>query len=305
MPTRSSTARPLRIGGVPEHFNLPWKLALEDGAFARAGVPVRFEEYPGGTGAMAEALGEKRLDAALMLTEGAVLDIFRGAENRLVKVFVSSSLTWGIHVAADSNIRRVAQIEGRRVAISRHGSGSHLIAVVDALQRGFDVQGMAFEVVGNLDGARAALAGGRAEVFLWERHMTQPLVDAGEFRRVGERIVPWPAFVVSARRSVIRQRGHELRTALDVATDWARRFRRRRSAVPELYRRYGIDAVDARRWLGEVRWAGSWRRPAAALRRVVSALQAQGALRDPDAPVPDPWCELPAASASRGAQSTS
>ena len=61
-------AEHLRIGGVPEHFNLPWKLAVADRAFDSIGVEVAFIEHPGGTGAMTAALRAADLDAALLLT---------------------------------------------------------------------------------------------------------------------------------------------------------------------------------------------------------------------------------------------
>ena len=42
----------IKIGGVPEHFNLPWHLALEEGLFEKADVSVEWIEFPEGTGAM-------------------------------------------------------------------------------------------------------------------------------------------------------------------------------------------------------------------------------------------------------------
>ena len=71
----------LRVGGVPEHFNLPWKQAIAERAFDDLDVAVEFEDYPGGTGAMTAALAAGDLDAALLLTEGAVADILNGADD--------------------------------------------------------------------------------------------------------------------------------------------------------------------------------------------------------------------------------
>lgn len=34
----------IRIGGVPEHFNLPWHLAIEDGAFKEAGIDLQWQD---------------------------------------------------------------------------------------------------------------------------------------------------------------------------------------------------------------------------------------------------------------------
>jgi len=132
----------MRVGGVPEHFNLPWKLAIADNAFAGTGLDVEFIDYPGGTGAMTAALRDGEIEVALVLTEGAVLDILKGSDNRLVSIYVESPLVWGIHVAADGPVTAVAA--GQHVAISRFGFGSHLIAFtgrhssIDHYRRGLD-----------------------------------------------------------------------------------------------------------------------------------------------------------------------
>lgn len=285
-------AQRFRVTGVPEHFNLPWRQALADNAFAGAGLDVEFVEEPGGTGAMTAALRAGDVDAALVLTEGAVLDILRGGGHRLVSVYVDSPLTWGVHVAASSDIQTIADIEGRPVAISRHGSGSHLIAVVDALERGFDVSAMQFVVVDNLEGARRSLAAGESDVFLWERHMTQPLVDAGEFRRVGEREVPWPAFVVSVRDDLLAANADAIRDALDIVANYAQRFKTSPDAAQAISQTYGIAPRDAERWLAAVEWSLSHERPDEALRKVITALAAQGAIESTGVDLDDLWSAL-------------
>ena len=272
--------RHLRIGGVPEHFNLPWKLAVTDSAFDSIGVDVEFIEHPGGTGAMTAALRASKLDAALLLTEGAALDIVTGGDNRLVSVYVESPLVWGIHVSASSAIKYVADIAGQRFAISRYGSGSHLIAIVDAAERGFDSQSMSFVVVDTIDGAREALAAGAADVFLWERHMTQPLVDAGEFRRIGERVVPWPAFVVSVRREYLSDNADALRRCLDIVADYAARLKHGADSAALISETYEIDLSDASAWLADVRWSQDHKFPADDIHRVLTALRSQGVIPD-------------------------
>ena len=282
----------LRIGGVPEHFNLPWKLAVAGRAFDSVGVEVEFIEHPGGTGAMTAALRAGELDAALMLTEGAVLDIVTGGDNRIVSVYVESPLIWGIHVSASSEIKTIADIAGRRFAISRYGSGSHLIAIVDAAERGFDTQSMSFVVVDTIDGARAALAAGSADVFLWERHMTQPLVDAGEFRRIGERVVPWPAFVISARREYLSHGADDLRRCLDIVAGYAARLKRDPDSAELISTTYAIDLSDASAWLADVRWSQDHEYPAADIHRVLTALHSQGVIPDAEISAKSLWHAL-------------
>lgn len=276
----------LRVGGVPEHFNLPWRLATESRAFESIGVDVRWSEIKAGTGEMTRALRENELDLALVLTEGAVADVVQHNRNRIAKVWVNSPLTWGIHVAANNPISRAREIQGQPIAISRYGSGSHLIPIVDAALRGWPTQSMQFVIVNNLEGARAALANDRASVFFWEKFMTQPLVDAQEFKRVGQRAVPWPAFVVSGRRRLLEEQGPQIRAVLDIAAKFAQNLKRRKSAASLISETYGIKHSNAKRWLASVRWASGYRRPVSALERAFRALEAQGVLTqarfDPD-----------------------
>ena len=242
------------------------------------GARVEYRDVAAGTGELTRQLRDNELDVALVLTEGAVADIVRHDASRLVKVFVNSPLTWGIHVAAGSDIRRIADARGKRVAISRYGSGSHLIAIVDAATRGWPTQAMRFVIVDNLDGARKALANNAADVFLWERHMTQPLVDSGEFRRISQREVPWPAFVVSVRKALLATHSLVIRDVLDVVARYADNLRRRQTAAALIADTYAIRLGDAEAWLSSVRWGRSYRYPATALDRVAEALFTQGVI---------------------------
>ena len=83
---------------------------------------------------------------------------------------------------------------------------------------------MRFSKVGNLTGAREKLANGKVDVFLWEKFTTQPLVDSGEFRRIGERIVPWPAFVVCARNEFLANNNVGIRQVLTVVDEYCEKI---------------------------------------------------------------------------------
>jgi ABC-type nitrate/sulfonate/bicarbonate transport system substrate-binding protein len=102
----TSKAR-LTIGGVPEHFNLPWRLAIEEGRFADAGIQLRWTDCPGGAGEMTRGLADGELDLALTLSEGAVAAISREVPMRILQWYVCSPLIWGIHVPASSDLHTV------------------------------------------------------------------------------------------------------------------------------------------------------------------------------------------------------
>src|SRR5262249_17334905 len=161
--------------------NLPWHRLIE--SRGAEGASVAWRDYPDGSGAMAAALRAEQLDAAMLLTEGAVAGAAAGGF-KIVSLYTESPLIWGIHVPATSSIRAVGDLRGRRYAISRRGSGSHLMSFVHAREQGWPTADLDFVAVGTLQGALDAFASGTADVFFWEKFMTKPLVDSGRFRRI-------------------------------------------------------------------------------------------------------------------------
>ena len=159
-------AETLRIAGVPEHFNLPWHLALDEGAFSRRGIDLEWLDVPEGSGKMCEMLRTGQTELALVLTEAFVKAASDGLDARIAQTYVASPLLWGVHVAAGSPFGGLPDLAGRKAAISRTGSGSHLMAYVLGQREGWPVSGMDFEIINTLDGAVKALQSGTADYFL-------------------------------------------------------------------------------------------------------------------------------------------
>jgi ABC-type nitrate/sulfonate/bicarbonate transport system substrate-binding protein len=245
----------LRIGGVPEHFNLPWHRLINAQGLARLGLEARWRDFPDGSGAMAGALRTGALDVAMLLTEGAIAGAAAGGF-KIVSLYTESPLIWGIHVPAASPIRTVDEVRGRRYAISRLGSGSHLMSFVHARERGWPAADIEFVVVGSLQGAIDAFANGTADVFFWEKFMTKPLIDAGKFRRVGEFIAPWPAFVVCVSTAALALE-RAIATLLEAVFASAAELAASPDAATTIAARHGLKPVDVREWLGTTRWAKS------------------------------------------------
>lgn len=263
---------PIRIAGVPEHFNLPWRQATEKGLFNAAGVQVDYQEFPGGTGAMTKALRKKELDVAVVLTEGIVADIVKGNPAKIVKAYVNSPLIWGIHTAAASGLHEVEDMRGKTYAISRFGSGSHLMAIVDAVQRGWDPVEMGFDLVGNLNGARESLNAGKSQIFFWERFMTQPYVDTGEFRRIGELLTPWPCFMIAVRDEILETRKDEVKTILDIINLEAGNLQRSPDTAEVISDRYHLKLPDVQTWLSKTDWNTDFSIPNETITTVLSSL---------------------------------
>lgn len=248
----------VNIGGVPEHFNLAWYLTLKDGAYKKEGINLRWKDYHGGTGQMNKALRDKEIDLAVILTEGIIKDITEGNPSKIVQVFVKSPLIWGIHVAHDSEFKTLNDIQGSRAAISRYGSGSHLMAYINATKNKWNLsKDLNFEVIKNLDGAVKGLTKKEADYFLWEKFTTKPIVDKGVFRRIGNCPTPWPCFVIAVREEFITNEKEVLKTILKIINHQTEQFKDIPNIDQIISKRYGQQLEDVQEWLSLTEWSQS------------------------------------------------
>ena len=247
----------VNIIGVPEHFNLPWHLAIEEGAFEERGIDLQWTDIPEGTGRMCQMLENGETDLAIILTEGLVKSITEGNPAKIVQEYIASPLLWGIHVGAKSKYERFADLKTTKAAISRFGSGSHLMAYVNAQNEGWDTGKLQFEVINNLDGAVEALTNGTADYFMWEHFTTKPLVDSGIFRRLGDCPTPWPCFVIAATDKFIKGNSSVLKHILEVINLYTMEFKQIPSIDRTLANRYGQKLEDIQEWLSLTRWSQS------------------------------------------------
>lgn len=247
----------VRVCGVPEHFNLPWHMALEEGAFDDRGITLEWTDVPEGTGRMCDLLRQGDTDLAVILTEGVIKAISEGLPAGIIQGYIASPLLWGIHVATSSTFHSPEELEGRIAAISRYGSGSHLMAYVHARNRNWDTTALRFEVVGTLERAVKSLQDGSADYFMWERFTTQPLVDQGIFRRLEICPTPWPCFVIACHRTLYQKDPRLVRHILEIINNYTSEFREIPSIDRTLANRYGQKLEDVREWLGATRWSQS------------------------------------------------
>ncbi|MGG6232086.1 substrate-binding domain-containing protein [Tenacibaculum sp. SDUM215027] len=244
----------LKIGGVPEHFNYPWYITLKNKEYTKEGINLRWKDYPGGTGAMSKALRSGEVDIALVLTEGIIKDIINGNPSKITQTFVKSPLVWGIHVAANSKFKTIDDLEHATVAISRFGSGSQLMAIVNAHNNGWDINKLQFKVVGDLQGGIDALTNGEADYFMWEHFTTKPLVDKGTFRRVGNCPTPWPCFVIAVRDEILENHFEEVKKVHNIINDCTQDFKDFDNIDEILANRYEQQIEDIQEWLSITEW---------------------------------------------------
>ena len=241
---------------------------------------------------MTSGLEEKQLDIAIVLAEGGIASVLKGNPCSVVKTYIESPLIWGIHVAAKSEIDSIEQIQGKRYAISRFGSGSHLMAIVDAAERQWETDDLKFEKIGNLDGARKALADGDADIFFWERFTTAPFVDSGEFRRVGERRTLWPAFVILVRDEILNQRASDIKKLLEIVNESAKGLMGSPEACELISQRYKLKLNQVEEWFAQTQWNTGFDQPTKAIATVTSYLQKLHIVTPQQAVSRDVWFTL-------------
>jgi len=244
----------LKVGGVPEHFNYPWYLTLKNKEYTNGNINLRWENFPGGTGEMCKALRTGAVDIAIVLTEGIIKDISEGNPSKIVQVFVDSPLIWGVHVHKNSVFKNIEELEHGTIAISRFGSGSHLMAIVNAFNQGWNVENLKFKVVENLQGGIDALKNGVADYFMWEHFTTKPLVDNGTFRRIEDCLTPWPCFVIAVRNEILEQHPEAVAYILEVINKQTSSFKNIKNIDSTLAVRYEQKFTDIQKWLEITEW---------------------------------------------------
>lgn len=245
----------VRIAGVPEHFNLPWHMCIENGEFNEVGIDLEWTDVPEGTGKMCQMLRDNETDIAILLTEGIIKDLTDNPHSSIVQVFVKSPLIWGIHADGKSNYTKVSDLENKISAISRFGSGSHLMSIVNAEKNNWNTHNIPFEIVNNLDGAIKSLSEGKSDYFMWEKFTTKPLVDNGTFKRVGECPTPWPCFVIAVRNEFLIENKSAITLILEIINATTEEFKTIPSIDRTLATRYHQKLEDIQQWLTQTQWS--------------------------------------------------
>lgn len=244
----------IRVGGVPEHFNYPWHIAIEQNLFLKENLEVEWIDFYGGTGELSEALKNNEIDIAIMLTEGIVKEIIEGSNFKILQNYIASPLIWGIHVAANSSYQTISDLEHKKAAISRYGSGSHLLAYINAKNQGWNTEELDFEVINDLAGAIEALPKDEAQYFMWEHFTTKPIVDEGIFRRVGDCPSPWPCFVIASEEEYYMQHSKQIEKLLSILNSITEDFKNIENLSEILSERYQQKEKDISLWLQKTEW---------------------------------------------------
>jgi hypothetical protein len=146
-------------------------------------------------------------------------------------------------------------IYNKQYAISRFGSGSHLMSIVDANAQGCNMSQDQYTVVKNLEGALKSLSKGTTDVFYWEKYTTKPYVDSGQLRRIGEFLTPWPCFVIAATDTILKSLPNEIIRMLRVIHDACDNFMQDEKNILITADRFNQKPKDVAKWYHSTEWA--------------------------------------------------
>jgi hypothetical protein len=106
-----------------------------------------------------------------------------------------------------------------------------------------------FDLVNTIEGAVKSLSAGDAQLFLWERYMTQPLVDKEIFKRLETIATPWPSFVIAATDECIAQKEESLIKMLQIINIYSADFKEIPSIDRTIASHYDLQVGDVQQWL--------------------------------------------------------
>ncbi|KAJ3255244.1 hypothetical protein HK103_006379 [Boothiomyces macroporosus] len=155
---------PITLGCVPEHFSGPLYLSPSPS--------VNIKSCPGET------------CSQLLETNSTSINLSGS--------YTNSSLCWSVAVAPDSKIKKLQDLRGGKIGISRLGSGSHIMAVVLAMQNGWP--DFEFVILNDINGLIKGVNEGTADAFMWE-----PYYDKKVLSMLDTFYSPWPAFMLATR----------------------------------------------------------------------------------------------------------
>ncbi len=244
----------IRCSGVPEHFNLPWRLLIEEGKLKEEGINLEWINNPSETGSLCQELKEGNIDIAILLLEGAIKNIHEGLPAKIVSTYVESPLIWGVHTDINSSLTK-EKLSDPSFAISRHTSGSHLMAHVYARDNNVAITDNSFEVINDLKGAVDSLKQNDNQLFLWEKYTTKPLVDSDIFNRIDVCPTPWPSFVIVVQKKILEKNKDAVNRIVSKVLEQAQIVKNSEDTSELISKRYGLKQEDAQQWLNEIQWA--------------------------------------------------
>ena len=245
----------LRVAYVPEHFSTPLFFAQQQNYYADAGIDVKFIPVIEGTGRLVRLLSDGEVDIAIGLTEGFIADVAKGNDAyKVVGTYVESPLCWAVSTGASrTEITSTKDVLGKKIGVSRIGSGSYIMSFVLGLEHNASKPFFSdFPVLSNFANLRQSVNDGTSDAFMWEYFTTKKYYDNKELKQIGEIYTPWPLWVITARRDVDSTQLGLFVSSVARGIDYFNNHHD--EAVTYIGSNLDYSEEDARKWLTTVRF---------------------------------------------------
>ena len=221
---------------------------------------------------MIASLSSNEIDVGIGLTEGWIAGLAKSTtENRpadyaLVGTYVESPLCWAIStggnredIATNADPGEwVKELKGKKMGVSRVGSGSYVMGYVLADKLGWlGEEKEPFKVVPlhTFEGLREGVGEkGEADFFMWEHFTSKKYFDNGQIKKIGEVVTPWPSWHIVAKSEVVEEdRLEEFLTLLDLGIEYFGNHPQ--EAIQYISTELDYSKEDAEEWMKTVQFA--------------------------------------------------
>lgn len=239
---------------------------------------------------MIQSLASKEIDVGIGLTEGWVAGLGKAPQGeppyQIIGTYVETPLCWAISAGASKDkIASVKDLKGKKIGVSRIGSGSYVMGFVLADQEGWlDTSSSEppFEIVilDNFKKLRDGVNSGEADFFMWEHFTSKRYYDNGEIKRVGEIYTPWSSWKI-----VAREPGDERLAGVMKSINKGIEFFNGHAEENVEYISTELDysKEDAKEWLGTVKFSKDVKGvDEGVVRKTVDVLVKAGVLKEED-----------------------
>lgn len=235
----------VRIGlAVPHNAAYVHFYAAEAlGFYKAAGVEAEITTYRGGA-ASQEALSARAADVITYFGAGVGLAVAKGAKEKIVAAIDSTPHGWRFLVLANSPIRTLADLDGKRIGVATKAGTADMFALWVAQKGGAHVQ--TIPVGGG--GMIPALRAGQVDAIAMFPGLSLQLVATGEARSLmdlGKEMVPTLSDVIAASQDMMDKRPQALRGTLAAIYKTVRYLRDNREWALKYLKEFTEEKDDA------------------------------------------------------------
>ncbi|CAK8985996.1 unnamed protein product [Durusdinium trenchii] len=218
---------------------------------------LHWVKCPPDADAVLAMLGAGLLDVAILHTEDVVHAVSMGSSLRICGTYTSSPRCFGLYIL---NQKKDEESETLRspCGLLHNSLGSQLALHILGQERDWRAQGdLYLRQLASLDAAKTALASGRVQALLWERHMAYDCVSSGEWVEAWQATLPWSSSLYVATRDSAYAKAKSIQSFIQWTRSCSEEFLEADSAeaagqlLANSYRLTGLAVIA---WLSSMRW---------------------------------------------------